>query len=182
MKKVLLLTLVIVMAASLAYGQQGVLGLYSDATGTNCNLLDAVPGLVSYYVVQTLTSGSTACEYATPAPACLLAVYLSYSSPFGVSIGDPVTGGGNSTAYGACLAGSIHVVTLNYFAQGLTPSCCLYPVVDNQNSGQLVAVDCVPQAVPISGLVSTVNGNATCDCATLPTENATWGKVKSLYQ
>jgi hypothetical protein len=184
MKKVLLLTLVMVVSASIAAAQPGALGTYADPGGLNCNVSDAAAGLLSIYVVQTLTGGSTAVEFASPTPACFVAPYLSWSSPFGVSVGDPVTpGGGNSTAYGACLPGTILVGTMSYFAQALTGPCCAYPIIPHQVTGSLVAVDCAgPTAIPMSGLANTVNGNVTCDCNTVPTQDATWGAVKSLYQ
>ena len=81
MKKVLLLTLVMVVSASVAAAQPGALGTYADPGGLNCNVADVAPGLLSVYVVQTLTGGSTAVEFAAPTPACFFAPYLSWGSP-----------------------------------------------------------------------------------------------------
>ena len=52
--------------------------------------------------------------------------YLGESSPFGVVIGNSQTG--VSIGYGACLSGTIQLLTVRFFGQGLTEPCCVYPV------------------------------------------------------
>ena len=87
------------------------------------------------------------------------------------------------TAYGACLVGTVHVGTLSYFAAGLSGACCEYPIAANSLTGVLVHVNCDPVADPnITPLSNTINGDASCPCGVVPTENATWGAVKSLYK
>ena len=60
MKKVLLLTAVMVFGATAAFGQAGTIGIYADPTGADCHLPDAAPGLAPYNVVHTNTAGATA--------------------------------------------------------------------------------------------------------------------------
>lgn len=181
MKKVLLLTAVMMLGASLAVAQPGYVGVYGDAGGTNCNVVDAAPGLMVAYVVHTLTPGATSVEYSAPVPSCFLGVYLSDATTFPVNIGNSQTG--ISTAYGACLPGPIEVLDINLFMQALTGPCCLWPVLPHPING-LNMTDCTlptPVKYPVGALVGTINGNATCSCDAVPTENSSWGAVKSLY-
>jgi hypothetical protein len=98
-----------------------------------------------------------------------------------VAIGGSQTG--IAIAYGACLAAPIHVLTIQYFASGITPPCCYYPVVPDPNlpSGQIEVVDCAETIVFATGGVGIINPDATCDCD-VPTQDTTWGKVKSIFQ
>lgn len=193
MKKALLLTLVMVVSASVAAAQPGVLGTYADPAGLSCNVVDGAPGLLSVFVVQTLTGGSTGCEFASPTPACMIgAMYLAWGSPFGAVVGNPVVGlpgpipppapPGVAIGYGACLAGTINIGSISYFGAGLSAPCCAFPIIPSLASGTLGNVSCVPALEPVGALANTINGNATCDCNTVPTQDATWGAVKSLYQ
>lgn len=178
MKKVLLLTLVMVMGASLAVAQPGVFGTYADPLGNNCNVTD-IPGLLSVWVVHTLTGGATAGQFAAPVPPCMLAAFfLADTNVLGPSVGNSQTGIG--VGYGACLGAPIAVMSVSIFAQGLSTPCCTYPVVPTAIY-PIEMVDCANNLLPASGLSNTVNGNSTCDCNVVPTEESTWGSVKSLY-
>lgn len=160
----------------------GVLMLTGDYEGTTCEVFDGTPGLLQVHIVHTNTPGVTGCEFAAPVPGCMLgAVWLSdtYSSP--VQVGN--TQQGVSVAYGACLPGPIHVVTMNLFVQGLSQTCCQYNIVPHPltGTGQIIAVNCVPEAVPIQSHPGFVNPDPTCVCGLVKVEETTWGKVKSLY-
>jgi hypothetical protein len=54
-------------------------------------------------------------------------------------------------------------------------------VLPDPATGLIEMVDCTATKLPASGLTNTVNSDATCDCNTIPTEESTWGAVKSLY-
>jgi hypothetical protein len=181
MKKALLLTLVLMLSASMAFAQGGSIGIYADPAGASCNISDTVAGLLSFYAVHALTPGATASQFAAPQPACFPATFLSDSPAFPVAIGGSQTG--IAIAYGACLAAPIHVLTIQYFASGITPPCCYYPVVPDPNlpSGQIEVVDCAETIVFATGGVGIINPDATCDCD-VPTQDTTWGKVKSIFQ
>lgn len=181
MKKALLLTLVLMLAASMAFAQGGSIGVFSDAGGSSCNLTDAAPGLLSFYVVHVLTPGATASQFSAPMPACMLgASYLSDTGIFPVTIGSSQTG--VAIGYGACLAAPIHCLTINYFGGGLTTPCCYYGVYPDPNltSGNIEVVDCTENLITATGGVGIINPDGTCQCD-VPTQDTTWGKVKSIF-
>jgi hypothetical protein len=179
MKKVLLLTLVMVMGASLAVAQPGVFGTYADAGALNCNVVDAVPGLLTVWVVHTLTGGATAGQFSAPVPACMIGGLWLADGTIGPAVGTTQIGIG--IGYGGCLGAPIAAANISIFANGLTTPCCAYPVLPDPNTGLIEMVDCTATKLPAAGIANTVNGNSTCNCATVPTEESTWGAVKSLY-
>ena len=180
MKKMALLTIAMLCVASLVFAQGGSIGIFGDVGGTDCNMFDNVPGLANYYVVHVNTPGATASQFAAPTPSCLLATFLSSSSPFPVAIGNILTG--IAIGYGACFTGPIHVATVQYFAQGLTGPCCYYPIVPDFAiaSGQIEVVDCVENLVFATGGIGIVNPDGSCQC-NVPTQDTTWGQMKALY-
>jgi hypothetical protein len=184
MKKALLLTAFLMLGASIAFAQSGSVGIFADAAGTNCNLPDAVPGLTPYYVVHVYTTGATACQFKATKPACVLASYLSDATVFPVTVGNSQTG--VSVGYGTCRSGPIHVLTLNFFTQGLTQACCYYKVAcdplgsDGCASGLIDIVDCSFEPALATAGTGIVKANGTCDC-NVPVEDTTWGNVKALY-
>jgi hypothetical protein len=179
MKRVVFLTVAALFAASMVFAQQGSIGIFRDTAGTNCTLLDAAPGLTPYYVVQVNTTGSSACAFAAPKPACLAAQYLSDTGVWPVSLGNSQTLA--SVGYGACKIGNVHVLTLNYFTMGATAPCCRYFITAGTAlSGQIETVDCVGNLYFVTGGQGIVNSNGTCLC-NVPVEDTTWGGVKALY-
>jgi hypothetical protein len=182
MKKALLLTLVLMVSASMAFAQGGSVGIFADPGGTSCNLADVAAGLASYYAVHVYHAGATASQFAAPQPACMVGVtYLSDTAVFGVTIGSSQTG--VAIGYGTCQAAPTHVLTINYFVGGATPPCCYYPVIPDPNvpSGQIEVTDCNFLPLFATGGIGIINPDATCQCD-VPTQDSTWGKVKSLYQ
>ena len=179
MKKVVFLTVALVFAASMAFAQAGSVGIFGDPAGTDCNLPDAIPGLTPYYVVH-VNAVATASQFSAPAPACLLASYLSDTSVFPVTIGSSQTG--VAIGYGSCQAGNIHVLTINYFTQGLTAPCCYYEILPDPviASEKIEVVLCDNSLVYASGGVGIVNSDGSCLCD-VATEDSTWGQVKALY-
>jgi hypothetical protein len=145
----------------------GFVGLYADAAGTDCNILD-VPGLVSFYVVHTGTDGATGVEFSAPLPSGFTGAggtFLADEVQFPVYIGDSQTG--LSVAYGSCLTGPIHVATILAFSpSGTTPSCTQYPVLPHPARGVINVPNCdspVGEA-PGDGLIATINADAGCVC------------------
>jgi hypothetical protein len=180
MKKALLLTLVLMVSASMAFAQGGSVGIFADTGGTNCNLSDMLPGLCPYYVVHVYHAGAAASQFSAPKPACFLGIWLSDTAVFPVTIGSSQAG--VAIGYGTCQAAPTHVLTINMFCQGLTGPCCRYPVLADPNvpSGQIEVVLCDNSLVYGTGGEGIVNSNATCNCD-VPVQDSTWGKVKSLY-
>jgi hypothetical protein len=110
------------------------------------------------------------------------AIWLSDTPPFPILIGSSQTG--FAIGYGACLASPIHVMLINYFAQGTSQTCCEYPVLPDPNvpSGQIEVVDCTQNLIFGSGATAVVNSDMTCPCGgLLKVEESTWGRIKAMY-
>jgi hypothetical protein len=170
------------LGATLAFAQAGRIGLFSDIAGTNCAITDAAPGLLPVYAVHIGTSGATACEFSAPKPTCFTASYLSDTAVFGVSLGtSPV---GVSIGYGVCKTVDTHVLTINFFAQGTTLPCCIYPVGPHTLTGATTPqmVDCEEALINAAGQSGVVNSNLSCTCPMIiPAQDSSWGKIKALY-
>ncbi|MFQ5511088.1 MAG: hypothetical protein ACE5EO_04500 [Candidatus Krumholzibacteriia bacterium] len=166
-------------------GTGGVIGLYSDPTGVDCNVDAKAIGLVSVYVVHQNTAGATAAQFAAPMPSCWTGgVYLSDTSNWPVTIGNSQTG--VAVPYGSCIPSPNHILTINYFVtvpNGAT--CCQYPVLPDPAapSGHIEVVDCSGSLVFGDGSACFINPNASCACLAAPTpvEDTTWGRVKAMY-
>lgn len=179
MKKVLLLTVIMVFSASIASAQLGVVGAYSDPAGTDCNIVDAAPGLLAIYIVHTMTNGVSAVQYSAPQASCQTGSWLSDTKPFDVTVGDSQAG--VAIGYGGCLSGAVNTLIVQYFADGGTPPCCEYPILPDPTLGTILVADCAAVEFPINAAPNaTINGDVTCDCA-VPVEESTWGAVKQLF-
>jgi hypothetical protein len=165
-----------------AGGAAGTIGVFSDPQASGCNLFDQGPGLMTAYIVHVLTAGASASQFAAPVPSCMTGVsYLGESTVFPVTIG--TTQRGVSIGYGACLSGTIHLLTVRFFGQGLTEPCCVYPVVPDpqEPTGEIGVIDCSHHYVVGAGTFAIVNPTPSCQCGSIKTEEATWGKIKSMY-
>ncbi len=164
-----------------ALSQGGSVGIYANASGTDCNLPDVTRGLTTYYVVHTISDAATGCGYWAPKPACFTATWLSDTNPFPVTIGNSQTG--VSIGYGSCRYGSVLVQTLSFFTNGTTPNCCFYPVRGIPTSGEVEVVDCLFNLRFGQGVMSVVNATPGCPCTgiNVKVEDSTWGRVKALY-
>jgi hypothetical protein len=160
--------------------QPGVFGTYADAAGTTCNVTDASAGLLTIWIVHTLTANASAGQYSAPTPACMLGASFLADAAIGPAVGGSHTGS-HAVGYGGCLGAPIAVNAMSFFGAGLSTACCAYPVLPDANTGLIEMVDCNSTKHTAAGLSNTVNGNSTCDCNATPTEDATWGAVKSLY-
>ena len=180
-KRVMLLFVVCIASASMAFAQAGSIGVYPDVAASSCNIVEGTPGLLNVYVVQTMAA-STGVEFRAALPACWSgASALSWTANWGVNIGSAHLDGA-STTYGSCENGTILVGTIGVFSQ--TPgvgTCCDYPVTPHALSGNLVSVSCSFVAEPLNPVTTKVNADATCPCDVLPVEHSTWGGVKAIY-
>jgi len=181
MKKVLLLTVIMVFSASMASAQLGQLGVYADPMGTDCNIVDDAAGLLKIWVVHTLGNQIAGSEFWAPAPSCMVgASYLSDGDQAGAAVGDTQTG--LSIGSGTSSDSPVAAVSMSFFAAGLSDPCCQYPILPHPITGVITFNDCVPNDLPgQAGPPATLNGDDTvCPCA-VPTEESTWGAVKSLF-
>jgi hypothetical protein len=165
----------------------GVIGLYSDVAGTDCNIeYPGSPGLYSVYVVHSRMDGATACQFAAPIPPCWTnAIYLSDTDIYPVTIGNSQCG--KALGYGMCFTVPLMVLSINYFVQGPpTEYCCLYPVLPDPHipSGEIEIADCSGNVHYAKGGFAIVNPDATCMCGegTVRVEDATWGRIKAMYR
>lgn len=178
MAKAVTIAFLAVLVASSAFGQAGTIGIFADPNGTNPNLVDNGPGIYSVYVVHVDVSGSEGCQFSAPLPACYPGSFLSDGNVHDVVLGNSQDG--VSVAYGQCLSGPIHVLTINVFNQGLTQQCCRWwvrPHPDNVNQ-QIEATNCSRDFIYPLGAPGTFNADAGCGD---PYEESTWGRVKKLY-
>jgi hypothetical protein len=181
MKKALsMAALAVALAASSALAGQGSVGIFADVAGTNCNLPDPGPGLTQYYIVHVNTTGSTACQFSAPKPACFTAMYLSDTNLFAVTIGNSQMG--TSVGYGTCRVGPTYVMGINYFTNGQTAPCCYYPVLPDPLAVPLAirSVDCDFEEWSVTGGTGIIKSGPTCHCG-VAAEESTWGQVKALY-
>jgi len=181
MKKALLLTVFLMLGATLAFAQAGSIGIFANPAATDCNLVAGpASGLALYYIVHVNTPGAVGCEYAAPKPTCMsLAQWLSDSNAFPVTLGNSQTG--VSVGYGTCRVAPILVQTLQYFVLGPNPTCCRYPVLPHPINGGPNVVDCADNlliATGGQGIINAVPGQCMCN---VPVESTTWGQMKALY-
>jgi hypothetical protein len=178
MKKTLLLTVVLVLGATMAFAQNGSIGIFADNAGLNCNLPGA-PGIANYYFVHVNAVGATGSQWAAPAPACFSAVRLADLAVFAVNLGN--TTAGITIGYGICKTGTFHIMTALYQVLAAPTQCCRWTVVADPSlsSGKIEIPDCaflLTYGTGGQGLVGTM-----CPTCNVPTEDTTWGQVKALY-
>jgi hypothetical protein len=99
---------------------------------------------------------------------------------FPVTVGDSQNG--ISIGYAVCTPGPIHVLTINFFCQGLSQNCCYYSVKPHPDvlSGVVEVVDCSNSILTAKGGFGIVNSTNECECGP-PTRDSTWGRVKSIF-
>lgn len=163
-------------------GNAGIVGVFDDPQATRCNVFDHAPGLMTVYIVHVLTAGATGSQFSAPMPACMTgAAYLGDTSPFPVVLGNTQTA--VAVGYGTCLSGTIHVITVRYFAQGVSQSCCVYAVVPDPRaiSGRVEVSTCDYRVIPAAAAHAVVNPTASCACGSVDVEEKTWGQIKAMY-
>ena len=180
MKRVLLICLCITACASMAYGQAGSIGVFSNQDGTNCNIVDA-PGYVYVYILHLNTTGALASEFKLIRPAGWTYQFGSRDLDF-LQIGFPDGADGVAYSYITCQLGSFWLETLIYMADGSSPTCSNTVYITNVPSKtDIEVIDCADVRHNVAGGAAIVNGDGSCPCD-VPVEETTWGKVKSLYQ
>jgi len=161
----------ILLFALSAQAQIPKVSLYADPVGVTCNIVDQSPGVLRMYVVVTDAPGTvTAVRFAAPVPECMTGV--SWSSDelvFPISIGNSQEGITVGVPY--CAETPLHVLTINYVGQGLSQTCCHYPVLPDPSEleGEIIVVDCDYEMVIGGTLDLIVNGDVSCPCGQHPT-------------
>jgi hypothetical protein len=168
MKKVLLLTLAVLMISNVAMADH--IGYYSDCSGGSCLL---APGFsTTSAIVHKFSYGATYSRWKVvlPTGSSLFSFTTQNAYP---SIGVP--GSDLSVAYGQCNVGSWCVGTL--VAQ-LANGVARVEAADGQLT--VLWADCNFGEFPGTGGSAWVGG--TPDCGDIATEQSTWGGVKALYR
>ena len=182
MKTFVLTAIVVLFAANTPVAQLGGnIAVYADINALSCDLTDIAVTVCDYYVIHMLTPGVTASQFKIDTNH--QGTYLGEFSPFPTVIGD--SRNGITIAYGQCLTGPIHILTMTYLCQGLTPPCGYMRVVSHPNGAPpgLLAADCNETIVPVQGYTSYINNDGSCPCMSpIPVQETTWGQVKALYQ
>jgi hypothetical protein len=166
MKRVVFLALVVLSISSVAFGQAGYIGLYSDPGGTTCTLND-FPGLCFVYVIHKATPGATASQYLVVDQGLGATFFLSdVYGPGILNIGTSHTG--VAMAYGGCRPSDILLITMQYFCQGTAIPCATTRVIADPASatGTIEVNDCslpIPNRLVGGGSVLTWNDTGSCD-------------------
>ena len=182
MKKLLLISLALVLCASTAFGQAGAIGLFVDNPGfANCNLYAMTPGLYPVYVVHKLCPGATASQFMVVPGGGWDCTFTGEVIAIPVSIGSSL--GGLSASYGGCRASDILISTINWFCMGTTPTCAFLEVVPDPAapSGAIEVVNCSFVKLYGQGGALYANSDGSCHCWD-PVESTSWGGVKALYR
>jgi len=180
MRKTLLLTLVLVLGATVALAQapNGSIGIFADNAGVSCNLPSAA-GIQYYYFVHVNALGATASQWAAPKPDCLTGTRLSDLAVFAINIGTSDVG--ITVGYPSCKTGTFHILTALYSVVSATP-CCYFSVVPDPYlpSGKIEIPDCDFNLTYGTSGQGILESGPTCDC-NVPVEDTTWGQMKALY-
>jgi hypothetical protein len=174
---------------------QNRLDLFTDAAGTQCELVDSGSALRNIYVFLNGTAPALSVEFAAPRPACWQgATWVGDVLPgprfwvgntqidFIVSTYDP------TVEVGQCRTPPVFICSMLFVATGASLPCCtvsvVAPIVHPSSFLPLNYIDCLFAEQPLAiGQSITINPNETCRCnLPLATESTTWGRVKSLYR
>lgn len=140
------------------------IGIYSDASGSNCSFSGNNAGLVTtYVVVRPDGDGVRGVRFAAPVPSCFNAVWLSDVVPDGVvSIGDSQTG--ISLAVANCSVLPESMLQIYFFHNGGSAPCCAFPIVADPGSGTVEVTTCAFGTANATPITSHMNADASCAC------------------
>ena len=150
-----------------ASATDATIGLYSDANGYSCSFNGNNAGFVTAYVViRPGANGIRGVRFSAPIPSCFDAVFLSETAPdVFASIGSSQTG--ISISSRNCEMEPFYALQITYLQNAGTTPCCAFPILADQLTGALEAVDCSYNATPIQSVISRFNADASCPCGDL---------------
>lgn len=172
MNRLLLLLVSLLLVSSVAMAADYI-GIYSDATGTTCNLGNIAGQFsTSATVIQTDFSGVTGSRFKINFPPGT--AFFGMPTPY-VSIG--LVESDISFGYGACLTGHIIIGTLNaVYAAGVVE------VVPADNFSDIIYADCSFVEKTATGGKAYIGMFGHCPGDNIAVEPSTWGSVKALYR
>ena len=188
MKRLLLLTVVVMSVASFAFAQDpGSIDVYADGGQGSCNFVDVGgSSLIQVYIFHTHTTGSTASMFKMEIPPSAVWNHLGDQWNMPTTIGTSVAG--VSLGYGSCQGqvADIHLGTVNFFTNTASAVCDLISIIPHPGAptGLVEMVDCsLPSPIKYTltkGGQGRVNNDGSCSC-TVAVEETTWGGIKALY-
>ena len=163
MKKLLLLVVFVMLAASQAFPQTGSIGVFADPAGASCGLNNSA-GFMQVHVVHGNTPGATGCQFSLVVRGSPL-TYIGQTSAYNTIGTAPA---GVAVAYGSCLVSPIDVLTVTYM--GTSAACDRLEVQGDPAAipPGIYMTDC---SSPIPALhqlpncsYSYINNNGSCPC------------------
>ena len=186
MKKILLMALPLILFSIPAFGQGGLIGLYTDIWGSQCDFEDRSYDILEVKVVHKFSPGMSGSQFKVQASPGFTGVYLGEEfSPqlTALFIGNTQTGIG--IAYGACYSDNLHVITIRYIIYGTSEPLSYLEVVTHLGGAPpgLWATSCdhIPQLLPAQGGRAYITNDGSAYCTITPNRNTTWGGIKALY-
>jgi hypothetical protein len=201
MKRSLLITFVVMLAATQAFAAAGSLGVFNSLAATSCALANDGPAGPNpeslVYICHTGSDGTTGSGFKAVVPPCSGFIAIVDIAQVGVYLGaEPAPAipsqVGASAGYGGCRTGVVPIVQIFVSAIAPASGCCLWTVtantalVDPNGDPWTVpnSTDCSSpiQDVAAAGGSGIVSANvATCPC-NVDTKDSTWGGVKELFR
>jgi hypothetical protein len=165
----MLLTMMLVAAAGASRADH--IAVYSDATGSVCNLPAGFSA--NGTVIHKFSIGATSSRFKLDLSLAPGSVVFSFNTPY-VPVGDLVHD--ISIGYGQCLTGNIVLGTIVAVFQPGAIS-----IVSAEGYPLILYTDCLFEERPATGGHTSIAGDGHgCDYDAV--ETSTWGKVKSLYR
>jgi len=191
MRKILIALVPVLLAgAGTAHAQGGIIGLYKDTSGNDCDLVvsQGDPYFI-VHVVHHVWEEAAGVVFSAPPPGCSGLQWLADAiDPPMIYIGS--TRDGIWISYSGCRTGSVHVMDILTYSYSSPQGCCEWQVLYNAMEVEPwpFGYSCGenPEHLPAYGERSTIteDGNPVPNCFcyhSIPTEATTWGKVKAMY-
>jgi hypothetical protein len=187
MRRLLVLLAVILISGGTAMAQGGLIGLYIDTWGDDCDIYDNGHGIIEVQVVHKFAPQAAAAQFSVITSPGFTGAYLGEELPaslLGGLFGNSQRG--ISIAYAECRSSPIHILTMKYYMFGTSARNSYIEVVADPTAKPpgIYMVDC---AVPFPTLYTAVGGRAyinndgTASCTTTPVRSTTWGGIKAMY-
>lgn len=193
--KAALVACALVLCAANAIAETPTIGLYTDESATNCNLLDTGSGLHQVFVIYTGEGEVTSTEFIlVPSDGAAL-TYLGEAVPSGGGVMGR-TDTGIAVVLGGCYGPPTLFLTVQYYGLGVSTVCSKLKILPDPRSthqnGDMIAYVKCPFGPPYTidwanpGHI-TVNPDEYCECEASPSGNpspavaSTWGGIKALY-
>lgn len=188
MKRMITLVFVSLIFSVPVMAQGGLIGLYIDAWGNECDIEDTRYRIIEVQVVHKFAPSAGAAQFAIQGSSGFTGVYLGEeipaSLPWGAGIGNSQRG--ISLAYGECRHNTVHILTIRYILYGTSAPLSYLEVIAHPTARPpgIYMVDCstpVPELYTAVGGRAYINNDGSANCTTTPVRTTTWGGIKALY-